>query len=238
MQQSYISPSYWFTNHTVFTFILSLYCTLIFQKSFLINHLWAFRRLNYWNLYFMYFWFHCDNRSNVRGLAFFYATWRLHFNNNPFFLTLYLCFQSCQLHLSWSYTCISTWGVHRHDAMSSTCNLPFHSLATSPDTFDHMPPSLAHFHELLLQLSQLCWCRCQDRGNLCLVVLNILYLDNLWMCVVVSKLFYFANNRDCSSIMLSLKHYPLASNTIKMDNCTSVQVLYYPYSAAHWSNTS
>ena len=40
------------------------------------------------------------------------------------------------------------------------------------------------------------------------------------MCVVVSKLFYFANNRDCSSIMLSLKHYPLASNTIKMDNCT------------------
>ena len=158
----------------------------------------------------MYFWFLCDNRfsSNVRGLAFYYAILRLHFTNNPFFRTLYLCFQSCRLHLSWSYTCTSTWGVHCHGAMSSTCNPP--SFATSLDTFDCMLPSFAHFHELLLQPFQLCWCRCQDRGNLCLVVvLNILYLDNLWICV-----FYFVNNRDCSSINVilkaSLKHYPLA----------------------------
>ena len=113
------------------------------------------------------------------GWHFFMQHRGLHFKNNPFFLKLYLCFQSCQLHLSWSYTCISTLGVHCHGAMSSTCNPPFHSLATSLDTFDHMPPSCAHFHELLLQPFQLCWCCCRDRGNLCLVVLNILYLDNL-----------------------------------------------------------
>ena len=107
---------------------------------------------------------------------------RLHFTNSPFFLTLYLCFQSCLMHLSWSYTCISTF-LHCRGAMSSTCNPP--SFATSLDTFDCMPPSCAHFHELLLQPFQMCWCRCQDRGNLCPVVLNILYLDNLWICVVL-----------------------------------------------------
>ena len=108
---------------------------------------------------------------------------RLHFTpNNLFFLTLYLCFQSCRLHLSWSYTCISTF-LHCRDAMSSTCNPS--SLATSLDTSDYMPPSCAHFHELLLQPFQPCWCPCQDRGNLCLVALNILYLDNLLICLVV-----------------------------------------------------
>ena len=128
------------------------------------------------------------------------------FTNNPFFLTLYWCFQSCRLHLSWSYTCISTF-LHCHGAMSSTCNPP--SFATSLDTFDYMPPSCAHFHELLLQPFQLCWYRCQDRGNLCLVVLNILYF---WI-TYKSVLLYFKHillSRDCSSITLSLKHYPLA----------------------------
>ena len=128
----------------------------------------------------MYFWFLCDNRfsSNVRGLAFYYATLRLHFTNNPFFPTLCSGLHPCLLHLSWSCTCIWGTGLPWRGAMSSTCSPP------SPDTSDCTPPSSAHLHDLLIPPFQLFGHFCEDSESKCLD-LNNLYFENLW--------FFFAN---------------------------------------------
>ena len=78
--------------------------------------------------------------------------------------------------------CLVLWSLFVKKVNSYTCKSVALSHRNLPD---YMLPSFAHFHELLLQTFQPCWCPCQDRGNLCLVVLNILYLNNLWICVVV-----------------------------------------------------